>query len=150
MVWAIGGLWGAIPVCHKWREGSLYRNPPRELSFFRFQPGQYSKCVTALFFSSHPPVLRQNRTPSMNALFPLPTPRSTSSSVNTLKKVRGMILKSLQRDGIALLPPNDVKRTMAMVKKLSIQIDTSMLDPWYNKGVGGIQQYYLKYWGDGI
>jgi site-specific DNA-methyltransferase (adenine-specific) len=39
---------------------------------------------------------------------------------------------------------------MDLVSAAGIQIDATMLDPWYNKGVGGIQADYLRFWTDRI
>ncbi len=49
------------------------------------------------------------------------------------------ILDSINQTGIAILPPMDVKQSMALLEKCDIHATTSILDPWYNKGVGGVQ-----------
>jgi len=64
--------------------------------------------------------------------------------------VRATISDALDRDGIALLPPQDVKRTLALVAQLGHHFDTAMIDPWYNKGFGGIQDDYLPFFLDVI
>ena len=51
---------------------------------------------------------------------------------------RQLILDSISRTGIAILPPMDVKRSMDILVKCGIHATTSILDPWYNKGVGGV------------
>lgn len=60
------------------------------------------------------------------------------------------ISKALDRDGVALLPPQDVKRTLALVSQLGYHFDTAMIDPWYNKGFGGIQDNYMPFFLDVI
>ena len=44
---------------------------------------------------------------------------------------------SLQKDGIAILPPMDVFDSIAVLKEANICVNCTMLDPWYNKGFGG-------------
>jgi hypothetical protein len=65
--------------------------------------------------------------------------------------VRKTILSALSRDGIVILPPQDVKKTLLLVRRLNLHFDTVMLDPWYNKGFGGTQDDYCphhaKNWG---
>lgn len=57
---------------------------------------------------------------------------------------------ALEQDGVALLPPQDVNKTLALVSLLDYHFDTTMLDPWYNKGFGGIQENYLPFFLDVI
>ncbi len=54
------------------------------------------------------------------------------------------INSALENDGIVILPPMDVFESMAIVKESGVQINCTMLDPWYNKGYGGelpIEEY---------
>lgn len=69
-----------------------------------------------------------------------PHPKSTD--------LRTIIVEALNRDGVAILPPGDVKRTLAVVSRLGMYFDTVMLDPWYNKGFGGIQDGYREFFID--
>jgi site-specific DNA-methyltransferase (adenine-specific) len=59
--------------------------------------------------------------------------------------VRDEIEQSLQRSGIAILPPLDVTTSMRLLRILEIQPTMTMLDPWYNKGVGGVRDDYTEY-----
>jgi len=47
------------------------------------------------------------------------------------------IRDGLDRDQVALLPPIDVFDTLAMARAAGLHAAGVMLDPWYNKGIGG-------------
>jgi len=49
---------------------------------------------------------------------------------------------SLIADGIAILPPAEAKQTLEKLASLGIQVQTTILDPWYNKGIGGTRNDY--------
>lgn len=49
---------------------------------------------------------------------------------------------AFQRNGILVLPPNDVMNTLS---KIDEPVTTTILDPWYNKGVGGIRPDYHEW-----
>src|SRR5437879_1072531 len=63
----------------------------------------------------------------------------------TLEGIRDEITTALTRDGVAVLPPMDVHETFHLVRILSAPVVTTMLDPWYNKGVGGVRADYVPY-----
>jgi site-specific DNA-methyltransferase (adenine-specific) len=67
-----------------------------------------------------------------------------------LSGVRNAIDEALEQDGVVILPPQDVKQTLSLVSLLGYQFNTVMLDPWYNKGFGGIQDDYLPFFLDVI
>lgn len=62
-----------------------------------------------------------------------------------LVNLRDVIEQSLQQSGVAILPPLDVTRSMWLLKTLEIKPAMTMLDPWYNKGVGGVRDDYTDY-----
>jgi hypothetical protein len=49
---------------------------------------------------------------------------------------------SLNADGIAILPPADVRDTLKNLASLNVRVQTTILDPWYNKGIGGTRNDY--------
>ena len=54
------------------------------------------------------------------------------------------INRALENDGIVILPPMDVFKSMEIIRRSGIRVTCTMLDPWYNKGVGGelpVQEY---------
>ena len=48
----------------------------------------------------------------------------------------------LDKQGIALLPPMEATRCIQIVRDAHIRPTTTILDPWYNKGVGGVREDY--------
>lgn len=58
------------------------------------------------------------------------------------REARAAIEEALERDGIALLPPADVHATLGLLAGLGLEVRCAMLDPWYNKGVGGTREDY--------
>lgn len=64
--------------------------------------------------------------------------------------IKDAINSALERDGIAILPPQDVTKTLALASLLDYQFDVTMLDPWYNKGFGGMQDDYMDFFLDVI
>ena len=52
------------------------------------------------------------------------------------------IRTALSKDGVLVLPPMDVKDCLAEASDWKIDIKTTILDPWYNKGFGGIRPDY--------
>ncbi|MCW5551025.1 MAG: site-specific DNA-methyltransferase [Verrucomicrobiae bacterium] len=63
----------------------------------------------------------------------------------TLEEVRDAMTTALSRDGLVILPPADVHQTFRLIKLLSAPVVTTVLDPWYNKGVGGVRDDYVPY-----
>lgn len=47
------------------------------------------------------------------------------------------IAESIENSGVAILPPMDVKESMALLIENGVKAKTCILDPWYNKGIGG-------------
>lgn len=68
-----------------------------------------------------------------------------SDIVEPLEKVRYAIDCSISEHGIAILPPGDVNQTLRFLTHLGYKASTVMLDPWYNKGVGGVRDDYIEY-----
>jgi site-specific DNA-methyltransferase (adenine-specific) len=64
---------------------------------------------------------------------------------NLLVEVKEIIDESLTNYGVAILPSQDVTKTISLMKLLEYKFDVTMLDPWYNKGFGGIQSNYLSF-----
>lgn len=64
--------------------------------------------------------------------------------------IKDAINSALERDGIAILPPQDVTKTLVLASLLDYQFDVTMLDPWYNKGFGGLQDDYMAFFLDVI
>lgn len=78
------------------------------------------------------------------------TERKSGSASKPASVILTAMSDALERDGVALLPPQDVKKTLALARQLGYHFDTVMLDPWYNKGFGGVQDDYLNFFLDVI
>lgn len=58
----------------------------------------------------------------------------------------GPLLRSnLEADRVAILPPQDVIDTLEMLDALGIHAQALILDPWYNKGIGGVRDDYQDF-----
>lgn len=62
-----------------------------------------------------------------------------------LAGTRGKIEKALSRDGVVILPPMDVHASARLLSLSGIRAQTTVFDPWYNKGVGGEREDYVDY-----
>lgn len=69
----------------------------------------------------------------------------STSTVQANHALKEMIEHSLRENGVAILPPQDVNQTLVLMHALSYSFDMTMLDPWYNKGFGGIQDNYRDF-----
>lgn len=75
----------------------------------------------------------------------LPIPAVGTKKLSALSNSVGKALQTaLQNDGVALLPPMDVGDTLRLMQFLAYSFDATMLDPWYNKGLGGVRDDYLQ------
>jgi hypothetical protein len=72
-----------------------------------------------------------------------------SGNSNRAKKLfsetRDDIQTSLSENGVVILPPMDVLVSSRVLHLLGISAQTAILDPWYNKGVGGKRDDYVEY-----
>ena len=56
-----------------------------------------------------------------------------------------IIEEALAAEGVAILPPMDVEASLLLLQRLSVCPVVTVIDPWYNKGVGGIREDYEDY-----
>ena len=52
---------------------------------------------------------------------------------------------SLNKHHVAILPPMEAKDSMKLISQLGYRPTVTMLDPWYNRGVGGVRDDYVEY-----
>lgn len=57
-------------------------------------------------------------------------------------EARQAIVGALEQHGVAILPPMDVDSSSKLMSLVRIRAGATMLDPWYNKGVGGVRDDY--------
>ena len=69
----------------------------------------------------------------------------TSRQKKQYMQIRDLIEKSIRLHGVAILPPMDVKDSLKLIKLVGIQPKVTMLDPWYNKGFGGVRDDYKEF-----
>jgi DNA modification methylase len=55
------------------------------------------------------------------------------------------ILKILDTEGIIIFPPIEAKESMMVLKHIGLQPQSTIIDPWYNRGTGGVREDYLDY-----
>jgi hypothetical protein len=53
--------------------------------------------------------------------------------------------KELENHGVVILPPMEAKESMQLITYLNYKPVMTMLDPWYNRGVGGMRDDYVPY-----
>jgi DNA modification methylase len=61
---------------------------------------------------------------------------------------RAALLNKLDKDGVIILPPMEAKDSAKLVESLNIKPISTILDPWYNRGVGGVREDYVPYMTD--
>jgi site-specific DNA-methyltransferase (adenine-specific) len=52
-------------------------------------------------------------------------------------ELREKILTALDTVSVVILPPLDVTKSLSLLQKTGIDVTCTILDPWYNKGIGG-------------
>jgi hypothetical protein len=71
--------------------------------------------------------------------------KNENRSAEILSQARERITKSLSKNGVVILPPMDVFLSSLFIQLLGIKAQTTIFDPWYNKGVGGERDDYIDY-----
>jgi site-specific DNA-methyltransferase (adenine-specific) len=62
-----------------------------------------------------------------------------------LALIHSTITGAFQKDTNVILPPLDVQNALNLFRELNYHFKVTMLDPWYNKGVGGQRDDYREY-----
>lgn len=62
-----------------------------------------------------------------------------------LFSLRNDIISELKKTGLAILPPMDISISARLLSVLSFHAQCCILDPWYNKGTGGVRDDYEAY-----
>jgi hypothetical protein len=71
--------------------------------------------------------------------------QNENNSAGFLSQTRERITKSLSKNGAVILPPMDVFLSARLIELMGIKAQTTIFDPWYNKGVGGEREDYVEY-----
>jgi hypothetical protein len=59
--------------------------------------------------------------------------------------IRQFIDKKLDKYGVIILPEMEAKESMQFISSLGYRPTTTILDPWYNRGTGGVRDDYIPY-----
>jgi len=62
-----------------------------------------------------------------------------------LLEMRDTIASQLADQGVVILPPIDIEMSSQLLLALGFHAQCCVLDPWYNKGVGGVRNDYDEY-----
>jgi site-specific DNA-methyltransferase (adenine-specific) len=62
-----------------------------------------------------------------------------------LVDLRNTISSQLGNQGVVILPPMDIQASSKLLLALGFHAQCCVLDPWYNKGVGGVRDDYDDY-----
>jgi len=60
-------------------------------------------------------------------------------------EARAYIDNQLATQGVVILPPMEAKESLQLMKYLKLHPQTTILDPWYNRGTGGVREDYVEY-----
>jgi site-specific DNA-methyltransferase (adenine-specific) len=55
------------------------------------------------------------------------------------------IADKLDNEGIIILPEMEATESMQLMKHLGFRPTATILDPWYNRGIGGVREDYVDY-----
>jgi site-specific DNA-methyltransferase (adenine-specific) len=66
-------------------------------------------------------------------------------TVNNEFDLRVLIDAQLESQKVIILPPMDAKASVRLLKLLDITPQSTILDPWYNRGTGGVRDDYVEY-----
>jgi site-specific DNA-methyltransferase (adenine-specific) len=51
----------------------------------------------------------------------------------------------LDKQNVVIFPPMEAKDSMLLLKQLGFRPNATILDPWYNRGTGGVREDYITY-----
>ncbi len=65
--------------------------------------------------------------------------------IEAIEYPKAYIDNLLEQERIIVLPPMEAKESMQLIKLLNYTPQMTMLDPWYNRGTGGVREDYIDY-----
>jgi site-specific DNA-methyltransferase (adenine-specific) len=69
----------------------------------------------------------------------------STSQHSELIELRDNIASQLGKQGVVILPPMDIEISSRLLLSMGFHAQCCVLDPWYNKGVGGVREDYDEY-----
>jgi site-specific DNA-methyltransferase (adenine-specific) len=58
---------------------------------------------------------------------------------------KDIFINKLNEDGVIILPPMEAKESAKLLESLNVKPISTILDPWYNRGFGGVREDYVPY-----
>jgi site-specific DNA-methyltransferase (adenine-specific) len=71
--------------------------------------------------------------------------RQIDKIVSGYADLRETIAVQLGREGVVIFPPLDISVSSRLLRSLGFHAQCCILDPWYNKGIGGTRDDYEHY-----
>lgn len=59
--------------------------------------------------------------------------------------LRQLIDQKLESNGVVILPEMEAKESIQLIISLGYRPTTTIIDPWYNRGIGGFRSDYVPY-----
>ncbi|HEC85643.1 MAG: hypothetical protein DRR08_29525 [Candidatus Parabeggiatoa sp. nov. 2] len=66
-------------------------------------------------------------------------------SENVVLNLKNELNENLEKNGVVILPPIEVNESIKLLKSLGLEATVTMLDPWYNRGIGGVRDNYIDF-----
>jgi site-specific DNA-methyltransferase (adenine-specific) len=60
-------------------------------------------------------------------------------------ELRHFLDQKLDKYGVVILPEMEAKDSMRLISSLGYRPTTTILDPWYNRGTGGVREDYVSF-----
>jgi site-specific DNA-methyltransferase (adenine-specific) len=60
-------------------------------------------------------------------------------------ELRHFLDQKLDKYGVVILPEMEAKDSMLLISSLGYRPTTTILDPWYNRGIGGVRDDYVSF-----
>src|SRR5258708_4164968 len=58
--------------------------------------------------------------------------------------IKTKINNLLEKQGVVILPPMEAKESIKLISSLGLRPQVTILDPWYNRGTGGVREDYVS------
>jgi hypothetical protein len=63
----------------------------------------------------------------------------------TIEDIKQEIDYYLDKQDVVILPPMEAMESMKLISQLGYRPNVTILDPWYNRGTGGVREDYVPY-----
>jgi hypothetical protein len=66
-----------------------------------------------------------------------------NNTMNEVLIIKNQLYENLDKNCIVILPPMDVNDSINLLKSTGLEVTVTMLDPWYNRGIGRSPRFIL-------